>query len=399
MIIKKFNRGNTASTTAGIIESSSSSSSSSSRGSETEASAILDRTLWGNEDNGGDIDGTIHSNGSVYAHRANHDYEIDDEAQPPTYEDEPGDQGGSFIADEMMKAPIIRATQKIYLPYPNDTSREEELAPLIKSMSDRLLKVEGAQPSERDYEYGIEISRLTEVLTAYASQMTQSLFSHVFQLVDGTKNLGVLIITGDSTQMTLSLLAVTRQALTDGAIDTENETDSINLYSARFLIPVKRLTQWSNFMNEWLPQLPELPPLDSRDNDATTFPYYDENSGTVKRISFHELLSLMTETKLFADAVSSTDIIVAERPSDIVSRYDFEASRIMRVFDPDGNFVGYARNLSLWTNHTLILETKYMISGDVFVSADPIHVRSYRVNVSDDGQSNWSLWKEETLPS
>ena len=132
MIIQKYNRPTRRSQAAATVAASSSSSQG---GGSTQLSPNLDRRLWGNHDDGGDIDSTTHTNGSVYAHKANYNYENDENAARPEYKDRPGDTGGGVYAETEVEGPVVRATEKVFFPYPSDTDTPQDLAPLIKGIA------------------------------------------------------------------------------------------------------------------------------------------------------------------------------------------------------------------------------------------------------------------------
>lgn len=130
MIIKKYNRFNDKTPAQGSSSSFSSGVSSSSEGYP------INRKLWGNKDRGGDIDATIHTVGSVYAHPLNYQYNDDDDDDATDFSQEPDDNGGNVYADNVV------AKSRVYLPYPNASGPRADLAPLIKGHEDRISTLE-----------------------------------------------------------------------------------------------------------------------------------------------------------------------------------------------------------------------------------------------------------------
>lgn len=143
-ILNKYNRPNEKSKAVSIASSSSNSNLEITGGNVT-----LDRSLWGNEDNGGDIEETIQVQGSVYARSFDYaDEESDDDDADESkqeFADDPDDDGngGYVFGEKMVKSPIIKSTKQIFLPYPTQTDSLKDLAPLIKGHSDRITNLEG----------------------------------------------------------------------------------------------------------------------------------------------------------------------------------------------------------------------------------------------------------------
>lgn len=145
MKFNKYNigKGNGSSTTVSYSGggSSSSSSSTSSRGDSG-----LDRMLWGNSDDGSDIDDTMFVNGSVYLKKADYsdedDEDDDKEAADKEYTFEDDDEGGNIYADGKVKsneveANDIYAKQHLYIPHPT-TKAKTDIVELLKGYDTRI---------------------------------------------------------------------------------------------------------------------------------------------------------------------------------------------------------------------------------------------------------------------
>lgn len=143
MIFNKYNVGKGSSTTVNYSGGSSSSSSGSS-GSRGESD--LDRMLWGNQDDGGDIDDTMFVNGSVYLKKTDYSDEDGDdddkEASDKEFELEPDDEGGNIYADGLVKANEVEANdiyakQHLYIPHPT-TKAKTDIVELLKGYDSRI---------------------------------------------------------------------------------------------------------------------------------------------------------------------------------------------------------------------------------------------------------------------
>lgn len=145
MKFNKYNVGknNGGSTTVNYSGGSSSSGSSpSSRGDSD-----VDRMLWGNQDDGSDIDDTMFVNGSVYLKKADYsdedgDDEDDKEAADKEYMLEDDDEGGNIYADGKVKsaeseAKEIYATEHLYVPHPS-TKVKTDIMELFKDYDTRI---------------------------------------------------------------------------------------------------------------------------------------------------------------------------------------------------------------------------------------------------------------------
>lgn len=183
MIITKYNRPNATSKAVETRNASSSSSSSSTTINNN--GTKLNRNLWGNHDDGSDIDGTQHINGSVYAHKADYSYETDENAEKPRYEDEEDDVGGSHIAELDVKAGRnVISEERMFLPYPTPKDKLEDLAPLIKSLADRITALEQSGGSSGAQPDGVRI--LIAGLIKRASQSNRWAFDDANGYVDSS---------------------------------------------------------------------------------------------------------------------------------------------------------------------------------------------------------------------
>ncbi len=144
----KFNKYNVGKSNGGSTTvnysggSSSSGSSTSSRGDSD-----VDRMLWGNQDDGSDIDDTMFVNGSIYLKKADYsdedgDDEDDKEAADKEYMLEDDDEGGNIYADGKVKANEVEANdiyakQHLYIPHPT-TKVKTDIIELLKGYDTRI---------------------------------------------------------------------------------------------------------------------------------------------------------------------------------------------------------------------------------------------------------------------
>ncbi len=121
---------------------SNSSSGGGSRGGSSESSSIeLNRTIWGQQDEGDDIDGSMLVNGNVTIQAI----------VPPTYDDEDGSDGDDIaeetgggnltvelkITSNEVEANDIYAKQHLYIPHPT-TKAKTDIVELLKGYDTRI---------------------------------------------------------------------------------------------------------------------------------------------------------------------------------------------------------------------------------------------------------------------
>ena len=136
MIINKYNsaKGNNL-TRAGVSTGSISSDSSSSSGGVSS----LDRVLWGQNDNGEDIDGSMWVNGSLYLGEIDYGSEDDEEATTDA-----GDifvdnaETGSLIADALVQSRDMYCKEHPYITYPIVGGKKTDLRELFNGFDERI---------------------------------------------------------------------------------------------------------------------------------------------------------------------------------------------------------------------------------------------------------------------
>lgn len=136
MIINKYNsaKGNNL-TRAGISTGAISSGTSSSSGGVSS----LDRVLWGQNDNGEDIDGSMWVNGSLYLGEIDYGSEDDEEATTDT-----GDifvdnaETGSLIADALVQSRDMYCKEHPYITYPITNGKKTDLRELFNGFDERI---------------------------------------------------------------------------------------------------------------------------------------------------------------------------------------------------------------------------------------------------------------------
>lgn len=137
MIINKYNsaKGNNL-TRAGISTGAISSGSSSSSGGVSS----IDRVLWGQTDEGEDIDGSMWVNGSLYLGEIDYGSEDDEEA---TSTDTSGifidnAETGSLIADALVQSRDMYCKEHPYITYPITNGKKTDLRELFNGFDERI---------------------------------------------------------------------------------------------------------------------------------------------------------------------------------------------------------------------------------------------------------------------
>ena len=135
MIINKYNSAKrNLSTRTGVSTGSISSDSSSSSGGVS-----IDRVLWGQNDNGEDIDGSMWINGSLYLGAI--DYGSEDDEETTT---DAGDifiddaETGSLIADALVQSRDMYCKEHPYITYPIVGGKKTDLRELFNGFDERI---------------------------------------------------------------------------------------------------------------------------------------------------------------------------------------------------------------------------------------------------------------------
>ena len=137
MIINKYNSAKVnLSTRAGISTGAISSGTSS---SSSGGVSSLDRVLWGQNDNGEDIDGSMWVNGSLYLGEIDYGSEDDEEATTDA-----GDifvdnaETGSLIADALVQSRDMYCKEHPYITYPITNGKKTDLRELFNGFDERI---------------------------------------------------------------------------------------------------------------------------------------------------------------------------------------------------------------------------------------------------------------------
>lgn len=135
MIINKYNsaKGN-LSTRAGISTGAISSDSSSSVGGVS-----IDRVLWGQNDDGEDIDGSMWVNGSLYLGEIDYGSEDDEETTSTdtgVFIDDA--ETGSLIADALVQSRDMYCKEHPYITYPITNGKKTDLRELFNGFDERI---------------------------------------------------------------------------------------------------------------------------------------------------------------------------------------------------------------------------------------------------------------------
>ena len=135
MITNKYNSAKVnLSTRTGVSTGSISSDSSSSSGGVS-----IDRVLWGQNDNGEDIDGSMWINGSLYLGAI--DYGSEDDEETTT---DAGDifiddaETGSLIADALVQSRDMYCKEHPYITYPITNGKKTDLRELFNGFDERI---------------------------------------------------------------------------------------------------------------------------------------------------------------------------------------------------------------------------------------------------------------------
>lgn len=144
MKFNKYNVGKKDGGSTTVNYSGGSSSSNSSVGSRSDVD--LDRMLWGNKDDGGDIEDTLFVNGSIYLQGTDYSDEDGDdddkEAADKEYMLEDDDEGGNIYADGKVKSNEVEANEiyakkTLYIPHPT-TKAKTDIVELLKGYDSRI---------------------------------------------------------------------------------------------------------------------------------------------------------------------------------------------------------------------------------------------------------------------
>ena len=135
MIINKYNSAKVnLSTRAGVSTGSISSDSSSSSGGVS-----IDRVLWGQNDDGEDIDGSMWINGSLYLGAIDYGSEDDEEATTNAGDIFVDDaETGSLIADALVQSRDMYCKEHPYITYPITNGKKTDLRELFNGFDERI---------------------------------------------------------------------------------------------------------------------------------------------------------------------------------------------------------------------------------------------------------------------
>ena len=139
MIINKYNSAKSkgltrAGISTGAISGGTSSSSSS-------GGVSIDRVLWGQTDNGEDIDGSMWINGSLYLGAIDYGSEDDEEEATTTNTNEifvDDAETGSLIADALVQSRDMYCKEHAYITYPIVGGKKTDLRELFNGFDERI---------------------------------------------------------------------------------------------------------------------------------------------------------------------------------------------------------------------------------------------------------------------
>ena len=134
MIINRYNSAKVnLSTRAGVSTGSISSDSSSSSGGVS-----IDRVLWGQNDNGEDIDGSMWVNGSLYLGAIDYGSEDDEEDTTDAGVFVDDAETGSLIADALVQSRDMYCKEHPYITYPITNGKKTDLRELFNGFDERI---------------------------------------------------------------------------------------------------------------------------------------------------------------------------------------------------------------------------------------------------------------------
>lgn len=126
-----------------------------------------------------------------------------------------------------------------------------------------------------------------------------------------------------------------------------------------------------------------------------SIPYMDEEAATADTLvmSVEELKNLIS-----GGASTNDNSVIIDAPSDLlVPNPEYFSGKAVRN-EASGN-IGFVKVFSVGGYTTIMLETMLLMSGDIFINADPNTLRTYYCKCDLDGTwGSWTLLKEEQLP-
>lgn len=212
MIINKYNsakaKGLTI-TSTGAISSVSSSSSSSISGGD------IDRELWGQKDDGSDIDGSMWVNGSLYLGAIDYGSEDDTEDEEAVDNSDYVDNAetGSLIADALVQSRDMYCKEHPYITYPIVNGQKTDLRELFGGFDERIQNNAG------------EITKLKTRVTTNTTNITSS--------IGDIQNLDTRVTTLEGQIGSSANLEEIKTRLTTCETNIANNTSEINKLKSR----------------------------------------------------------------------------------------------------------------------------------------------------------------------
>lgn len=149
--------------------SSNTSSNISSNGFKEVTSSGIDRVLWGNEDDGEDLNGTLWVDGNIYLGEYDIEYEVDedgdDDKDSPILPQDDEETSGNIYAKGKIEADSTYG-KTVYLDYPERDNKKTDLLTILKDYDDRIEVNAIGIKNNTD-----EIVNLTEIINDHTIQI------------------------------------------------------------------------------------------------------------------------------------------------------------------------------------------------------------------------------------
>lgn len=212
MIINKYNSAKAKGLTRAGISTGAISSVSSS--TSVVSGGDLDRELWGQKDEGGDIDGSMWVNGSLYLGAI--DYSEDDTEDEEAVDDSnyvDNAETGSLIADALVQSRDMYCKEHPYITYPIVGGQKTDLRELFSGFDERIQNNTG------------EITKLKAKVTTNTSNITSS--------IADIQNLDTRVTTLEGQISSSENLGEIKTRLTTCETNITNNTSEINKLKTR----------------------------------------------------------------------------------------------------------------------------------------------------------------------
>lgn len=253
-------------------------------------------------------------------------------------------------------------------------TQEENTVPSNKAVYNALKKIP---------ENTIQYDQLKAFLSSNYSTLRSSSNPHVYQINALTTNLGLLMITSDSTNTTLSLLLFTKMKVSGTDIRYEIISGYPKLYKSDY-------TYATGYMREWM-EIGSINDLDydlpqSSDSENIYIPFVDSGSSdnNDKKMSVADLEPLV-----------NAELTMGLANLRMLAEHNINRFSKPIAFGSGGTRYGYAKVLTKGNEITLIVETSYSINAQGLIGTPGTSQYNTYSSVykESDGKFAWSNWK------